>query len=66
MAFNPEIDVGQGRDTTLEYAIKIAASVARRSFLDGRPFRMWPAARDGGVDTWPGSSRPRTTRCRSC
>ena len=41
LAFNPGFESGEGRDTTLEYAVKIAASVARRCFLDGRPFRMW-------------------------
>ena len=42
LGFNPAIDLGEGRDTTLEYAIKIAAGLADRCRRDGRPFRMWP------------------------
>ena len=54
VAFNPEDDLGVGRHTTLEYAIKIAATLARRSFQDGRPFRIWPGGRDSALATWHG------------
>ena len=54
LAFNPGFELGEGRDTTLEYAVKIAASVARRCFLDGRPFRMWPPGPEGSPTTWHG------------
>ena len=54
LAFNPEIEIGEGRDTTLEYGVKIAASVAHRCFGDGRPFRMWPAGDGDGLSTWHG------------
>jgi uncharacterized protein (DUF58 family) len=54
LALNPEIEAGQGRDTTLEYGVKIAASVAHRCFGDGRPFRMWPAGDGDGPSTWHG------------
>ena len=54
LAFNLGFESGEGRDTTLEYAVKIAASVARRSFLDGRPFRMWPSGPEGSLATWHG------------
>jgi uncharacterized protein (DUF58 family) len=54
LAFNPEIEAGDGRDTTLEYGVKIAASVAHRCFGDGRPFRMWPAGDGVGLSTWHG------------
>lgn len=37
----------QGRDTTFEYGIKVAASLARRAFNEGRSFRMWPSAQPG-------------------
>lgn len=52
VAFNPEFDLGVGRDTTLEYAIKIAASLALRCFQDGRPFRMWPSPDEGAAGSW--------------
>lgn len=54
LAFNPEIEIGEGRDTTLEYGVKIAASVAHRCFGDGRPFRMWPAGEGDELSTWHG------------
>ena len=54
LAFNPEIEAGDGRDTTLEYGVKIAASVAHRCYGDGRPFRMWPAGDGDGLSTWHG------------
>ena len=52
MALNPGVNFGQGRDTTLEYAIKIAASLARFSFSDGRPFGMWPGGTEAKLTTW--------------
>ena len=52
LAFNEEPDLGSGRDTTLEYAIKIAAATARRCFLDGRPFRMWSHEREEIFSNW--------------
>ena len=54
LAFNPGVDLGEGRENTLEYAIKIAASLARRSLLDGRPFRMFPAGPSGTTASWHG------------
>lgn len=54
VALNPEVYLGEGRDTTLEYAVKIAAALARRSFQDGRPFRIWPGGRDSALATWHG------------
>ena len=54
IAFNPGVDLGKGRDTTLEYAIKIAASLARRSFREGRPFRIWPGWTKANLTTWHG------------
>lgn len=52
-AFNPSIDLGEGKDTTLEYSIKIAASLARDCFLSGKPYRMWPGTdNDGSFDDW--------------
>ena len=52
VAFETALDLGDGKDTTLEYSIKIAASLARRAFRDGRPFRMWPRGRDEFFPTW--------------
>lgn len=53
MAFNPAIDLGRGRENTLEYAIKIAASVAYRCFRDGRPCRIWPSPKaTTGLPAW--------------
>lgn len=51
VAFSPGIDLGEGRDTTFEYGIKVAASLARRAFNEGRPFRMWPSAQPGPFPT---------------
>ncbi len=38
--------LGTGRDSTLEYSIKLAASLARYAYALGRPFRVlaWPAS----------------------
>ncbi len=47
VAFSPSLDLGEGRDTTFEYGIKVAASLARRAFQEGRPFQMWPSAQPG-------------------
>ncbi len=52
MAFNPGVNLGTGRETTLEYAIKIAASLARYAFNDGRPFRMWPGGTKTDLTNW--------------
>ena len=38
LAFNPGIDIGDGRESTLEYSVKIAASVARWCFTTGQTF----------------------------
>ena len=54
IAFNPGVDLGKGRDTTLEYAIKIAASLAQRSFREGWPFRIWPGWTKANRTTWHG------------
>jgi hypothetical protein len=52
VAFETAPDLGQGKETTLEYSIKIAASLARQSFRDGRPFRMWPMGQQEFFPTW--------------
>ena len=52
IAFNPGVNLGRGRETTLEYAIKIAASLACYSFNDGRRFRMWPGGTEADLTTW--------------
>ncbi len=52
LAFDPGTDLGQGRESTLEYAIKIAASLAGRCHEDGRPFRMWPQGWNGPMTSW--------------
>ena len=52
MALNPGVNLGWGRETTLEYAIKIAASLARYSFNEGRQFRMWPGGVGADLTTW--------------
>ena len=52
MALNPGVNLGQGKDTTLEYAVKIAASLAQFSFSDGRRFLMWPGPKKDGLATW--------------
>ena len=54
VAFNPGIELGEGRDTTLEYSVKVAASLARLCFDDGRPFRVLPAGHHGTLATWHG------------
>ena len=51
VSFNPGFALGQGKDNTLEYAIKIAASLADWSRREGRPFRMWPSGQDGEVSS---------------
>ena len=53
-AFNPGCLLGKGRDTTLEYSIKIAATLARRCFQEGRPFRMWPSGKQHSTQTFQG------------
>ena len=42
VAFDATQSFGAGRETTLEYSIKLAASIARACFLQGAPFRMTP------------------------
>ena len=51
-AFNPGFLLGKGRNTTLEYSIKIAASLARWCFQEGRPFRMWPSGKQHSAQTF--------------
>ena len=65
VAFNPGCVLGQGRDTTLEYSIKIAASLAHRCFQVGRPFRMWPSCEERAFSTWH-SVLEYLTRLDSC
>jgi uncharacterized protein (DUF58 family) len=45
-------ELGEGRDTTLEYSIKLAATLARYATAMGRPFRLltWPQPRE--AFTW--------------
>ena len=53
-AFNPGFLLGEDRDTTLEYSIKIAASLAHWCFREGRPFRMWPSGKQHNAQTLQG------------
>jgi len=41
-------ELGEGRDTTLEYSVKLAATLARYATAVGRPFRLltWPPPRE--------------------
>lgn len=41
LVLNPTLDLGTGRDTTVEYAVKIAASLTKACLEDGRPFRLF-------------------------
>ena len=54
VAFNPGVDLGPGRETTLEYAIRIAASLAQHCFREGRGFRMWPGPAKANLTSWRG------------
>ena len=51
LAFNPGCLFGDGRNTTLEYSIKIAASLAHWCFRTGKPFRMWPSGKESSATT---------------
>jgi uncharacterized protein (DUF58 family) len=42
VAFDATKSFGAGKETTLEYSIKLAASIARACFLQGAPFSMTP------------------------
>ena len=42
VAFDATKSFGVGKETTLEYSIKLAASIARACFLQGAPFSMTP------------------------
>lgn len=52
LAFDTTVNLGDGRDTTLEYCIKIAASLAFRFFQDGRPFSMLLDGQEEFFTTW--------------
>ena len=53
-AFNPGFLLGKGRNTTLEYSIKIAAGLARWCFQEGKPFRMWPSGKQHSAQNFQG------------
>ena len=53
-AFNPGFLLGEGRNTTLEYSIKIAAGLARWCFQEGKPFRMWPSGKQHSAQNFQG------------
>ena len=42
VAFDATKNFGEGKETTLEYSIKLAASIARACYLSATPFRMTP------------------------
>ena len=52
LTFNPGWVHGESRDNTLEYSVKIAASLAHWCFQGGRPFRMWPPGDEPKLSTW--------------
>ena len=54
IAFNPNILHGQGKEDTLEYSVKIAASVAQTCFRDGRRFHLLDSASVAAPPTWHG------------
>ena len=43
VALNPACLLGEGKENTLEYGVKIVASLADSSYRRGLPFKMWPA-----------------------
>lgn len=55
LAFNPGFDLGQGRESTLEYSVKIAASVAWQCYRMRRAFQMWPASQQTAREAWRGT-----------
>jgi len=55
VAFNPGIVLGEGRETTLEYGIKVSVAVTRWAFQSGRAFRLWPSPSQGAGSTWHGT-----------
>ena len=52
LAFNPAMGGGDDRENPLEYSIRIAASLARLCFQEGRAFRMSPSPWDGPAPSW--------------
>ena len=52
VAFNPSLKAGEGRESALEYGVRVAASVAHQAVREGRPFRLWTSARGGTFPTW--------------
>ena len=46
VAFDATKSFGVGKETTLEYSIKLAASIARACFLQGAPFSMTPGPKE--------------------
>lgn len=48
LVLNTSRELGEGRDTTLEYSVKLAATLARYATAMGRPFRLltWPQPRE--------------------
>jgi uncharacterized protein (DUF58 family) len=52
VAFNPSLAAGTGRESALEYGVRVAASVAHQAVREGRPFRLWTSARGEIFPTW--------------
>jgi uncharacterized protein (DUF58 family) len=52
VAFDPSVEAGVGREAALEYAVKVAASVGRLAFEEGRPFRLWTAGHGDAFPSW--------------
>lgn len=50
--FNGASSYGAGRESTLEYAIKLAASIARAAFARGDPFRLLSPDLDATFANW--------------
>ena len=52
LAFDATKTFDEGKETTLEYSIKLAASVARDCFLQGTPFMMIPPGPSLETSDW--------------
>ena len=50
--FNGARSYGAGRETTLEYAIKLAASIAKAAFVRGDPFRLLSPDLEATLADW--------------
>ena len=52
VAFDATKSFGEGKDTTLEYSIKLAASIARACYLNGTAFNMTPPGAGTHLPSW--------------